>query len=183
MRARLLLYLYLGLKFEQKSEVGKTDVVYSWGGAVHGPGCTHGHCCQARLPPHTTTTQHRFPGPRLNIGNTSHWLQCSAAAPCPRRLVACYRAQCSSTVVRDVCSPLGSAPISPGRHMSWLAAHSKCYVGLLHGGTRHTYTHSAWSYRCRCRTNVEIRASYTVVHRPQFYTFKILTDVGNYRRP
>lgn len=69
MRARLLLYLYLGLKFEQKSEVGKTDVVYSWGGAVHGPGCTHGHCCQARLPPHTTTTQHRFPGPRLNIGN------------------------------------------------------------------------------------------------------------------
>ena len=48
-------------------------------------------------------------------------------------------------VIRDVCSPLGSAHISRGRHMSWLAAHSKCYVGLLHGGTRHRYTHRAWS--------------------------------------
>ena len=139
------------------------------------PGCLH------------TPQQHNTDFPVLGTTSgtrvTGCWLQCSAAAPCPRRLVACYRAQCSSTVVRDVCSPLGSAPISPGRHMSWLAAHSKCYVGLLHGGTRHTYTHSAWSYRCRCRTNVEIRASYTVVHRPQFYTFKIHTDVGNYRRP
>ena len=91
------------------------------------------------LPPHITTTQHRFPGPRHNIGNTD-----SLAA-----LLGCWwRANMYNAplpVIRDVCSPLGSAHISRGRHMSWLAAHSKCYVGLLHGGTRHRYTHRAWS--------------------------------------
>ena len=64
------------------------------------------------LPPHITTTQHRFPGPRHNIGNTD-----SLAA-----LLGCWwRANMYNAplpVIRDVCSPLGSAHISRGRHMS-----------------------------------------------------------------
>ena len=78
MRARLLLYLYLGLKFEQKSEVGKTDVVYSWGGAVHGPGCTHGHCCQARPGCLHTSQQHNTDFPVLGSTSGTRVTGCSA---------------------------------------------------------------------------------------------------------
>ena len=85
MRARLLLYLYLGLKFEQKSEVGKTDVVYSWGGAVPGPGCTHGHCCQAR--PGQAASTHHNNTTQISRSSAQHREHESLAAGCSARLL------------------------------------------------------------------------------------------------